>query len=94
MIRDRFPGLVIGGPLDGQLHEGNSPSFQIVENLPMPHFVDPKASHVNNASVRVITYSYLPTVAGVHFWIADIETPETVLTKLAVAYIKVRTLDL
>lgn len=92
MIQTRFPGLVIGGPLDGQLHEGRAPSFEIAENLPFGAMPAAQVLHAG-PQVRIWRYHYLPTVAGIHFWVAEGETPESVLTKLAVAYIKVRTLD-
>lgn len=91
MIQQRYPGLVIGGPMDGEIHEGRSPSFEIAEQMPM-HFVN--QPHLPNDTVKVWRYHYMPTVAGIHFWLAEGETPESVLTKLTVAYIKVKTLDL
>lgn len=75
-----FPGLCIGGPLDGELREMSSPSFEVAVS-----------SLTNRVAFR---YRHMSTEEGIHFWLFDGETPATVLTKLATGYIKLRSLGL
>jgi hypothetical protein len=82
-----FPGLAIGGPLDGQLVENNSGRFHLLEEMPMPVVAPSPIPPFNNAPLAV-EYVHVSTPVGVHFWLFQGETLESALTKLALVYIQ------
>lgn len=86
MTIKNFPGLAIGGPLDGQLVENTSARFQVLMNEPIRPVV-PGPLHVADLPVP-ITYTHISTQVGIHFWLSDGETLESALTKLALVYIQ------
>ncbi len=73
-----YPGLCIGGPLDGKLIEQTTYQFEVLLNQPFSLAPQP--------DYEPVRYVFHPTTEGIHFWLAEGETPQSVLTKLALAY--------
>jgi len=75
----KYPGLVIGGPLDGKLVERTQPMFQVVLTAPFGQDID-------NPAYRPYTYRFVPTPHGVQFWFGEDVDPTIAMQRLALIY--------
>ena len=83
----RFPGLAIGGPLDGKLVEDEHPQFVAVIRTPK-FVVGQAAGNVDFWDYKPYTYRHVPTEYGVHFWFGEDVTNAIAMTRLALIYSK------